>query len=611
METIKRGIASEKEAINLTIETYKKAVRSNFSFLKQTARLDDLFAKSIPLTQNAGFLVPLCELHATDDGLIAKLAQWRAENALAYPSQFPVTIAGTSSWLRSKLLDIEERILFLVLDRYGNPIGHLGFASAINDEREMEIDNVVRGVKDAHPGIMSSAMKALLNWAEEIIGPRAICLRVFSDNHHATKFYRNLGFKNDRLVPLRRHEEGERVEYSPLAEDDNNEPDKCFLRMVYVPNRTVDTSEMILTAGPSISAREASYALDAARYGWKQQWDGYIKRFEVAFAEYVGTKHALSTSSCTGALQLALLALGIGPGDEVVVPDVTWVATANVVVYVGATPIFADIESDSWCLDPKSFEAMITERTKAVIPVHLYGHPARMDKIMEIARKHNLYVVEDAAPAIGAEFQGQKTGTFGDFAAFSFQGAKLVVTGEGGMLVTNDDELYKRVYVLWDQGRTPGTFWINEVGWKYKMSNIQAAIGLGQLERVDELIEAKRRIFSWYAEGLKDISLIRLNYELPWARSIYWMISIFLDEQASVTRDELREALRKRNVDTRPVFPAISQYPIWPKPQQPQPTAKRIGDRALNLPSGVCLKREQVDYVCQCIKEILAKGRRD
>ena len=278
-----------------------------------------------------------------------------------------------------------------------------------------------------------------------------------------------------------------------------------ILRMIYSPVRKVDGSEMILTAGPSISAREASYALDAARNGWNRQMDDYIKRFEASFAEYVGTKYAMSTSSCTGALHLALAALEIGPGDEVIVPDLTWVATANAVLYVGATPIFADIESDSWCLDPASFEAAITKRTKAVIPVHLYGHPARMDKIMEIARRHKLYVVEDAAPAIGAEFQGQKTGTFGDFAAFSFQGAKLVVTGEGGMLVTNNDELYAEGSVIWDQGRQPGTFWINQRGLKYKMSNIQAAFGLGQLERVDELIEAKRRNFIWYQEGLKDV----------------------------------------------------------------------------------------------------------
>ena len=591
-----------------TIEIYKQSVDKEFSFLKQTTQLDDLFAKSIPLGDGEGFLVPICELHYTDNELITKLSQWRTENAFAYPTQFPVTVEGTKSWLRTQILDAKDRILFLVLDQHGKSVGHLGFANAINDEEEIEIDNVVRGIKHAQPGIMSKAMKLLLSWAEEILLPRSIYLRVMDDNKHAIEFYRKLGFKDDQLIPLRKHEEGERIEYRPLTKNDHNEPDKHFLRMVYMPNRTVDTSEMILTAGPSISAREASYALDAARYGWNRQWSGYIKRFEGAFSEYLGVKHALSTSSCTGALQLALLALGIGPGDEVIVPDITWVSSANVVVYVGATPIFADIETDSWCLDPASFEAVITERTKAVIPVHLYGHPAKMDKIMEIAKKHDLYVIEDAAPAIGAEFKGQKVGTFGDFAAFSFQGAKLVVTGEGGMLVTNNDELYKKVYTIWDQGRIPGTFWINETGWKYKMSNIQAAIGLGQLERVNNLIEAKRRIFSWYAEGLKDVSQVKLNHEQPWVRSIYWMSNIILNNNIGITRDELCAALKKRNIDTRPVFPAISQYPIWPKLQQPQPNAKHVGEYAINLPSGVCLKREQVEYVCQCLKEILNRS---
>ena len=600
---------SEKVAAARTIETYKQAVRKNFSFLKQTTRLSDLFAKSINLPQYAGYLVPVCELHATDDKLIAKLAQWRTENAFAYPTQFLVTIAGTASWLRSRVLDVEDRMLFMVLDKYGNSIGHLGFANSINDSREMEIDNVVRGVKNAQPGIMSHAMRALLDWAEETIGPHIIYLKVFQDNRRAIEFYHRLGFKDDGLVPLRRHKDGDNTSYLPVAENDQAPPHQYFLRMLYSPVRKVDGSEMILTAGPSMSAREVSYAQDAARNGWNRQWDNYIKRFEGAFAEYLGMKYALSTSSCTGALHIALAALGIGPGDEVIVPDVTWVATANAVLYVGATPIFADIESDSWCLDPASFEAAITERTKAVIPVHLYGHPGRMDKIMKIARRHNLYVVEDAAPAIGAEFKGQKMGTFGDFAAFSFQGAKLVVTGEGGMLVTNNDELYAKAHVIWDQGRVPGTFWINQRGLKYKMSNIQAAIGLGQLERVDELIEAKRRIFTWYHKELENVPGINLFVECSWARSIYWMCSILLDEKARITRDTMREELRKRGVDTRPAFPAISQYPIWPKPQKACPTAYRVGSQALNLPSGVCLKREQIQYVCRCIKEILSEGK--
>jgi perosamine synthetase len=595
--------AAKTDNATRTNEIYRNAVRKNFSFLKQTTRLDDFWAKSIAIAGEQGYLQPVCELHASDEELIDKLSQWRRENAFAYPSQFQVTNAGTAAWLRSKLLDIDDRILFMVLDKYGRTVGHLGFANALNDERELEIDNVVRGVKGTQPGLMSQAMQTLLDWADEMLGPQHISLRVFSDNEHAINFYRRLGFQDDQMLPLRKHVEASGTYYRSPEAGDVAEADKYFLRMVHVPEPTVDGSELILTAGPSMSAREVSYAFDAARHGWNHQWSKYIKKFESSFAEYTGVKYALSTSSCTGALHLALLALGIGPGDEVIVPDTTWVATANAVVYVGATPIFADIEPGSWCMDPESLSSLITERTKAVIPVHLYGHPARMDQIMAIAQQHNLYVLEDAAPSIGAEFQEQKVGTFGHFAAFSFQGAKLAVTGEGGMLVTNDDALYEKVYALWDQGRTPGTFWINEIGWKYKMSNVQAALGLGQLERIDELIEAKRRIFSWYAEGLQDVPAIHLNYEMPWARSIYWMASIVVDENAKLTRDELRQALRDRNIDTRPVFPAISQYPIWPKAQSTQPTAAWIGNQAINLPSGVRLKRKEVGYICRCIRE--------
>lgn len=601
---------SDSVKMERSIEIYKQSLRKNFSFLKETKQLDDLFAKSILLARGEGFLIPVCELHADDDTLIKKLAQWRAANYFAYPTQFPVTFEGTKSWLRLKLLDVPDRILFLVLDGHGKAVGHLGYANALNDKCEMEIDNVVRGAKDAQPGIMSSAMQAVLDWAEEIIAPRSIDLLVFSDNAHAIEFYRKLGFTDGERRPLRKHVKGETVSYETPAENDYAEPDNYFLRMIYRPQRIVDTSEMILTAGPSISAREASYALDAARYGWNRQWSKYIKRFEETFADYVGVKHAISTSSCTGALHLALMALGIGPGDEVIVPDITWVATGNAVAYVGATPIFADVQPDSWCLDPYSLENLITEKTKAIIPVHLYGHPAQMDRIMKIAKQHNLFVVEDAAPAIGAEVMGQKVGTFGDFAAFSFQGAKLAVSGEGGMLVTNNDELYEKVYAIWDQGRDLNRmFWINQIGLKYKLSNIQAAIGLGQIERVEDLIEAKRRIFSWYDEELKDVLSIKLNYETSWARSIYWMSTILLDEDAGITREELRTALKERNIDTRPVFPAISQYPIWSRPQQPQPNALRISNQAINLPSGHRLKREQIKYICQSIKEVLAKRK--
>jgi perosamine synthetase len=376
--------------------------------------------------------------------------------------------------------------------------------------------------------------------------------------------------------------------------------------MSWEPIRNSIGKTLILTAGPSVSAKEASYTYDAALNGWNGNWSRYLTAFEQQFAAYIGVKYALATSSCTGALQIALMALDIGPGDEVIVPDLTWVATANAVRYVGAVPVFADIELDSWNIDSESADGLITSRTKAIVAVHLYGYPARMDKVLALAAKHGLKVVEDAAPAVGAEWKGRRCGSFGNFAAFSFQGAKLMVTGEGGMLVTDDDVLYQRALKIWDQGRDPSrAFWIDGDGVKFKMSNLQAAFGLAQLERVDEMIEMKRRLFKWYKAGLEGVPHITFNEEVDGARGIQWMTSILLDRNAPVKRPEFMSKLKDRNVDSRGVFPSISQYPIWPTNNTPQPNALYIGENGVNLPSGVCLSKEEVDYICAQVKNIL------
>lgn len=362
---------------------------------------------------------------------------------------------------------------------------------------------------------------------------------------------------------------------------------------------------MILTAGPSIGIREMIYSSDAILNGWNNEWNKYLRIFENKFSEYVGVKYSIATSSCTGAMQLALMALEIGQGDEVIVPDITWVSTANVVHAVGANPIFADVDIDTWTLDPKSVESKITKNTKAIMPVHMYGHPVNMDGIIELAKKYNLKIVEDAAPSIGALYKGKKTGTFGDFSAFSFQGAKLMVTGEGGMLCTNNESLYKKVYRLWDQGRIPGTFWIEEYGPKYKMSNIQAALGLGQLERIDLMIEKKRQINKWYKSRLNQINEIVFWDESEDVKSICWMTSIRLTEKIKLNREQFCSKLKERNIDSRPVFPSISQYPYWRKKQDSQKNSNIIANTGINLPSGVCLNKAEVNYICDTIIDII------
>ncbi|HKV66692.1 MAG TPA: DegT/DnrJ/EryC1/StrS family aminotransferase, partial [Gaiellales bacterium] len=438
--------------------------------------------------------------------------------------------------------------------------------------------------------------------------PARIHLRVFADNAHAIGFYRRLGFRDGVRTPLRREVDGETVRYVPAG---GAPADRWFLGMEWTPERA-DHGEPILTAGPSISPREVAYTTDAARHGWNARWSGYISRFEREFAEYVGAEHAIATSSCTGALHMAMLAIGLGPGDEAIVPEQTWVATAKAVSYVGATPVFADVEPGSWCLDAASVESAITERTKAIVPVHLYGHPADMDALQAVADRHGLPLIEDAAPAIGAEIRGRRVGALGAAGAFSFQGAKLLVTGEGGMFVTNDPDVYARAYKAWDLGvdRSRG-FWIDAHGLKYKLPNVAAAIGLAQLERVDHLIEAKREIFGWYAEELAGAPGITLNHETEWARSIYWMTSILVDPACGIDRDGMRAALAAVGIDTRPTFPLISTYPIWDERRAvPAPVAATIADRGINLPSGVRLRRDQVARIGEAVRRAASAGLR-
>jgi len=365
-------------------------------------------------------------------------------------------------------------------------------------------------------------------------------------------------------------------------------------------------NEMILTAGPSITDLEIDYVNDAIRTGWNSNWNSYIKRFESSFAEYIGTQHATSTSSCTGALHLALLALGIGPGDEIIVPELTWIATASCIAYVGATPVFCDVEEVSWCMDPESLKSCISERTRAIIPVHLYGHPANMPDIMEIAKNNNIHVIEDAAPSIGATVNQQKTGSFGDISCFSFQGAKVLVTGEGGMLVTNNDELFCNVQKLGDHCRDPEkALWNTGIGYKYKMSNLQAALGLAQLERIQELIDRKREINEMYHNQLDGIEAIRVSTDKNDCQSIHWMTSIELRNFNNKQRLDFIKHLKTHKIDSRPVFYPLSSMPMFTNIESNK-VAYRIGHSAINLPSGHNITAEQTEYICDTLKRILS-----
>ena len=374
------------------------------------------------------------------------------------------------------------------------------------------------------------------------------------------------------------------------------------------------SKKLILTAGPSITNLEKKFVYDAVSNGWNEKFNGYILKLENSFKKFFKTKYAISTSSCTGALHLILLGLGVKKGDEVIVPDMTWVATASVVKYVGAKPIFVDIDKKTWTMCPKSIQQKITKKTKVIIPVHLYGHPCKMDEIMKIARNNKIHVVEDAAPAIGAKFKNKLVGTFGIASAFSFQGAKLVVAGEGGMILTSNSKLFKKIKQLAAHGRAfkknKNTFWIEKVGYKYAMSNVQAALCLAQFNRLKELIFKKRKIFSWYNHYLNKVKCIKLNNENSPAKSVYWMTTIYLQKSKKrLLANNLAKKLKQKLVDTRPVFPSISTYPMWKTKNNY--FSKEFSNYALNLPSGHNLSKEKVKYISNCIINILNKNEKN
>lgn len=366
--------------------------------------------------------------------------------------------------------------------------------------------------------------------------------------------------------------------------------------------------KLILTAGPSISKKEIAYVNDAVQNGWNEHWGDYIHRFERAFAQYIGVNYAISTSGGTGALHLALAALGIGKGDEVILPEITYFACSDVIVLLGAKPVFVDILNDTWCIDPKQVKKAITKRTKAIMPVNIYGNLVEIDAIMDISKKNNLFVIEDACPSVGSLFHGKHPGSFGHFGAFSFQGAKIMVTGFGGMLVTNDKNLYQKAKYLNNHGEDPSRkFWQTAVGYTFEMTNIQAALGLAQLERIASFVKKKRKIFDWYFKRLADIDGLSFNVERPGTMSNKTMSSLVLDNDFGISRDTLIHTLRQKRIDTRPFFYPISMFPMYKEAKTP--IAHRVGVNGINLPSGILLKEEEVDYVASTIRRILTKKK--
>jgi len=363
---------------------------------------------------------------------------------------------------------------------------------------------------------------------------------------------------------------------------------------------------MIPVTDVSLGGNELAYVTDCIKTGWVSSLGKYVREFEERFSQYCGAKYGIATSNGTTALHLGLAVLGIGPGDEVIVPTLTFIATANAVTYTGARPVFVDSEPQTWNMDPARIEEKITGCTKAIIPVHLYGHPADMDPILEIAKRHHLYVIEDAAEAHGALYKGRRAGSLGDMSCFSFYGNKIITTGEGGMVLTDNAEWAERARSLRDHGMSKEKrYWHPEIGFNYRLTNLQAALGVAQLERIEEIIAAKRRNAALYNDLLRSVPGISLPPEASWARNVYWMYSILAEDSYGLARDELMKELKARDIDSRPFFYPIHTMPPYQAGAEGQefPVATELSRKGLNLPSSATLTPQQITQICQVLKD--------
>jgi len=370
---------------------------------------------------------------------------------------------------------------------------------------------------------------------------------------------------------------------------------------------------MIPVNAPIITEESKALVAKALEEGWISSAGPYVEKFEAEFAKYLGVKHAISVNTGTAALHIALLATGIGQGDEVIVPAFTMAASWMAVMYTGAKPIFVDVEPDIYTLDPKLIEAVITPKTKAIMPVHIYGHPADMDPIMEIAKKHKLIVIEDAAEAHGATYKGKLVGAIGDINAFSFYANKIITTGEGGMVTTNNDDMADIARRMKDLSHSKAKRFIHDaLGYNYRLTSMQAALGSGQLLHIEEFLTTKRRMAELYKKGLLDIPGLSLPITRDWATHVYWMYAILIDEQKfGMNKDEFRAKLLEKGVDTRDFFYAPCDQPLLNLQGQALkarfPVTEKIARDGCYLPSGLAITDSQIETVCETIRSICPK----
>jgi len=538
--------------------------------------------------------------------IIKLLSLWRKKHEFWFQSQFKVTFDGTKKWLKDRVIDTPDRLLFMinVKNRY---IGHIGLFRFNFDKETCEIDNIVRGT-NLYPGIMSNAIEYMMSWGKIELGLKNYTLETTSDNQKAINLYTKLGFYEYKKIPLVETNDKGYNEWKPAPKNYNNfiKRYEIFMKMKN-KQKFKRSAKKISFAGPSITQKEIDYVVDATKNGFYETFDKDIKALEKTVAEYTGMKYALAGFCATHSLHLACLVCGFKKGDEVICTDFSWVATAYVINYTGATPIFVDIDPKTWCIDPKAIEKAITKKTKGIMVVDSFGQAANWDEIKKIAKKHNLKIVEDSAPALGTLYKGKKAGSFGDVGCISFHGAKIAASGEGGMFLTNNKKMYEKAILLSNMGRTNrlANFWCDSLGYEYQIANVTAALARAQVERIEDLVTIKRNIFSWYYDRLKDVPELEFVVEPKNTRSNYCYPAVLLKSN-KISRDGLIEKLKEYNIHARAAFPRMSRFPVYKDLKLlPNPVASNVEKNGFNLPSAANITENDVNFVCDVLLSLI------
>ncbi|MHA2292527.1 MAG: GNAT family N-acetyltransferase [Candidatus Hodarchaeales archaeon] len=455
-------------------------------------------------------------------------------------------------------------------------------------------------------GYGTEAIKGVTNYVFKELNLHKICADYYSVNHASARMFNKAGFKVEGIYK-----------------------DHFFFEDTYIDSIRVglvnkafkksedSASSKIPSAGPSITYDEIKLVTEAVTSGWYSKMSMHLDQFVKEFTDYCERKFVLPASSCTVAIHLALLGLNIGSDDEVIIPDISWVASAAPVHYVGGTPVFADVDPQTWCLTAESLEERISDKTKAVVVVDLLGGmPADMDKIQKVARSYDITVIEDVAEGIGAEFRGKKAGSFGDISVYSFNATKLVIGGQGGVVATDNEEWFQKCKLLQHHGidrtREGKYYWSYEIGYNYQWTNIQSALTLAQMRRIDELVENRRQRGLWYRQRLQELGNISFNYDEPPVKNTYWIVTAILDKTFGFTKEKIINEFQKYNVDIRPFFypissmPAYAQYCKGKEMEKLNPNSYMISPYGICFPSAMSVTESEANYVCEKLKKILS-----